>query len=109
MENKGLPKTGLSDERAVLRWVRDCLGLFDGGRCQVSVWGESAGAGSILHDFTAVGRAQDQLLSQAMFEAQRTSFSSIAKDPWSRISNTLPALADCKFKCNAGPILHLDS
>ncbi len=44
---------GLHDQLAALRWVRDHAAGFGGDRGSVTVFGESAGAGSILHLVTA--------------------------------------------------------
>lgn len=49
MQNQGLPNAGLSDQRLLFSWVQDFIHLVGGDKKQVSAWGESAGAGSILH------------------------------------------------------------
>lgn len=74
MENEGLPNAGLYDQRAALQWIQDYIGLVGGDKCQVSAWGESAGAGSILHHLTAFGGAQDPLFSRAVLESPAYEF-----------------------------------
>ena len=66
MEQEGLPNTGLHDQRAVLQWVQDYIGLLNGDKATVSAWGESAGASSILHHLVQKGGTQDPLFKRAV-------------------------------------------
>lgn len=69
MEKEGLPNAGLYDQRAVFQWIQDYIGLLGGDKRQVSAWGQSAGAGSILHHLTAFGGTQDPLFSKAILQS----------------------------------------
>ena len=69
MEKQGLPNAGLYDQRAALQWIQDYIGLVGGDKTQVSAWGESAGAGSILHQLIAFGGTQDPLFSKAVLQS----------------------------------------
>lgn len=40
---------GITDARAALEWVQDYIHLFGGDKDRVTVWGQSAGGGTILH------------------------------------------------------------
>ncbi len=69
MEKDALPNTGLYDQRAVLQWIQDYIGLLGGDKTQVSAWGESAGAGSIMHHLVSIGGTQDPLFSKAVMQS----------------------------------------
>ena len=69
MERDGLPNAGFYDQRAVLQWIQDYIALVGGDKRQVSAWGESAGAGSIMHHLTAFGGTQDPLFSRAVLQS----------------------------------------
>ncbi|KAL8967146.1 MAG: hypothetical protein Q9197_005593 [Variospora fuerteventurae] len=69
MEKEGLPNAGLYDQRAALQWIQKYIGLVGGDNTQVSAWGESAGAGSILHQLVAFGGEQDPLFSRTVLQS----------------------------------------
>ena len=69
MEQQGLPNTGLYDQRATLQWIQNNIHLVGGDPAQVSAWGQSAGAGSILHHLVAFGGTQDPLFSKAVIQS----------------------------------------
>ncbi|KAL9074453.1 MAG: hypothetical protein Q9161_002241 [Pseudevernia consocians] len=69
MESDGLPNAGLYDQRAALQWIKSYISLVGGDPTQVSAWGESAGAGSILHQLVSFGGSQDPLFSKAVMQS----------------------------------------
>jgi carboxylesterase type B len=48
----GVPNAALYDQRFALEWVRDHISNFGGDPDRVTVIGESAGGGSIMHQIT---------------------------------------------------------
>lgn len=51
----GTSNLGLYDQRFALEWVQKHIHLFGGDKNRVTVMGESAGGGSIMHQITAYG------------------------------------------------------
>lgn len=52
-----------------MKWVRNHISKFGGDPDNVSVWGESAGAGSILHQLTANGGKGKALFKRAVIQS----------------------------------------
>ncbi|KAI9806534.1 MAG: hypothetical protein M1833_003721 [Piccolia ochrophora] len=55
IQANGAANAGLLDQRLALEWVRDHIEAFGGDRKRVTVFGQSAGGGSIMHQITAYG------------------------------------------------------
>lgn len=43
------PNVGITDARAALAWTRENIALFGGDKDKVTIWGQSSGAGTVLH------------------------------------------------------------
>lgn len=88
----GLTNAGLRDQRKALEFVRDHISKVNGDRDNVSVWGESAGASSILHHLIADfgDQSSGPLFNKAILQSPAFEWS------WDRddtLNNTYTAVA----------------
>ena len=95
MERDGLPNAGLYDQRAVLQWIQDYIHLVGGDKTKVSAWGESAGAGSIMHHLTAFGGTRDPLFSRAVLQSPAFQLKCDRKGDLEATFQNFTALAGC--------------
>ncbi|KLO13411.1 alpha/beta-hydrolase [Schizopora paradoxa] len=67
VKKHGALNTGLLDQNAALEWIQKYIHLFGGDPEQVTIWGQSAGAGSVLQHLVAhKGNTQPPLFQRAM-------------------------------------------
>ncbi|GME50176.1 putative lipase 2 [Neofusicoccum parvum] len=95
MENDGLPNAGFWDQRAVFQWVQDYISLVGGDKTNVNAWGESAGAGSILHHLTAQGGTLDPLFTRAVVQSPAFQIMWDRKGGLERLFQNFTSLAGC--------------
>lgn len=69
VERDATPNAGFHDQRAVFEWIQKYIELVNGNPKDVTVWGESAGAGSIMHQLVAYGGKQPALFQKAMIQS----------------------------------------
>lgn len=68
-EKDGVANAGLRDQRMAFEWVYNYIHRFGGDRDRVTVIGESAGAGSIMHHLTVLGEPGSPLFQQAIAQS----------------------------------------
>ena len=69
MEQHAQPNAGLLDQRAILHFVHDHIRDVKGDPNAVSVWGESAGASSIMHHLVMPQNMQQPLFQKAILQS----------------------------------------
>jgi carboxylesterase type B len=66
LQSSGTANAGLYDQRLAIEWVRDNIHLFGGDPERITLMGESAGGGSIMHQITAYGGSVPAPFQQAI-------------------------------------------
>ena len=65
-QSDGTANAGLHDQRFALEWIKQHISKFGGDPSRVTVFGESAGGGSIMHQITAYGGKKGVCFQQAV-------------------------------------------
>ncbi|KAJ4990475.1 carboxylesterase [Stagonosporopsis vannaccii] len=58
--------TGLLDQQAALKWIQKYIHHFGGSKDDVTIWGQSAGGGSVVAQTIATGNRGKKLFTKAM-------------------------------------------
>ena len=94
MENHATPNAGLHDQRKVLEFVNKHISGVNGDSSQVSVWGESAGASSILHHLIA-NFGDTPLFSRAIVQSPAFEWQWDRTGTLNATYNAVSTLANC--------------
>ncbi|KAG7448757.1 alpha/beta-hydrolase [Guyanagaster necrorhizus] len=74
LKANGALNAGLLDQRAALRWLQKYISHFGGDSGRVTIWGESAGAGSTMFQVVANGGDTEGLFVAAMGDSPSMTF-----------------------------------
>ncbi|KAI9866603.1 MAG: hypothetical protein M1813_001155 [Trichoglossum hirsutum] len=69
LQKNGTANAGLLDQRLALEWVQNHIHLFGGDKDRVTVFGQSAGGGSVMHQITAYGGKGKAPFQQAILQS----------------------------------------
>ena len=69
IDGEGSSNVGLLDQRLALEWVQKHIHLFGGDPSRITIMGESAGGGSVLHQITAYGGTRDVPFQKAILQS----------------------------------------
>ncbi|KAJ7983154.1 Alpha/Beta hydrolase protein [Mycena polygramma] len=69
VQQNGQLNAGLLDQRAALQWVQKYIGKFGGDPSRTVIWGESAGAASVVYHLIAEGGQNKNLFQRAMADS----------------------------------------
>lgn len=65
-QENGTANAGLHDQRFAIEWVKKHISKFGGDPERITIFGESAGGGSIMHQITAYGGLKPVSFQQAL-------------------------------------------
>ncbi|KAF5315421.1 hypothetical protein D9619_007425 [Psilocybe cf. subviscida] len=99
----GAHNAGLLDQRAALRWVQRYIHLFGGDTSKVTIWGESAGAGSTMFHLIANNGNNEGLFRAAMGDSPSLSFTPPSDGTYIQaVFDQFAGFAGCKTASDLG-------
>ncbi|KAJ6544335.1 Alpha/Beta hydrolase protein [Mycena capillaripes] len=106
VHQSGQLNAGLLDQRAVLEWVQRYISQFGGDPNQVTIWGQSAGASSVMFHLTADGGENKNLFQRAMADSPALIYLPRYTDPFIEdLFTQFAGLAGCGNRVNGSAIM----
>ncbi|KNZ81847.1 Lipase 1 [Termitomyces sp. J132] len=101
IQQNGDLNAGLLDQRAALRWIQRYISKFGGDPGRVTIWGESAGAGSTMFQLLGEGGDTQGLFRAAMGDSPSLSFMPAFNDSYvEEIFQQFVTFAGCENASN---------
>lgn len=99
MESEAQPNAGLYDQALLLEWVQKYIKQAGGDPDRVTAWGQSTGAGSIMHHLIREGGTKDPLFHNILVQspAFEWSYDTSENGSLDNIYRKFSQLAGCKY------------